>query len=176
MPTWWSASESSRWSRGRRCWDGALGGYNNPVLAGITEALANGIEPQAIEVLSIGTGSVILPTASGNEDAATAKLVQQRARTSFTGDLKKLAGSILDDPPDAASLIAHLMLGQAVPGDGAHPTAEGRLVRMNPLLQPIRVAGSWARPAGIWPDWCQRARYDVAARVSAAVKSVWPSL
>src|SRR5258707_340360 len=26
-------------SRGRRCWDGALGGYNNPVLAGITEAL-----------------------------------------------------------------------------------------------------------------------------------------
>jgi len=136
-------------SRGRRCWDGALGGYNNPVLAGITEALANGIEPQAIEVLSIGTGSVILPTAGGNEDTATAKLVQQRARTSIAGDLRKLAGSILDDPPDAASLVAHLALGHAVPSDGAHPTNEGRLVRMNPLVQPIRVAGGWVRPAGL---------------------------
>jgi hypothetical protein len=136
-------------SRGRRCWDGALGGYNNPVLAGIAEALANGIEPQAIEVLSIGTGSVVLPAAGGSEDAATAKLVQLRARDSIAGDLRKLAGSILDDPPDAASLIAHLMLGQATPSDGAQPTTEGRLVRMNPLVQPIRVAGSWARPAGL---------------------------
>jgi hypothetical protein len=136
-------------SRGRRCWDGALGGYNNPVLAGITEALANGIEPQAIEVLSIGTGSVILPTAGGNEDTATAKLVQQRARTSIAGDLRKLAGSILDDPPDAASLNDNLALGLGVPRDGAHPTTEGRLIRMNPLVQPIRVASGWARPAGL---------------------------
>jgi uncharacterized protein len=136
-------------SRGRRCWDGALGGYNNPVLAGIAEALANGIAPQAIEVLSIGSGSVILPQAGGNEDSATAKLVQQRARPSMAGDLRKLADSILDDPPDSVSLVAHLVLGHAVSSDGAHPTSDGRLVRMNPLVQPIRVANSWVRPAGL---------------------------
>ena len=45
----------------KRCWDGAIGGYNNPVLAGLIEALANGISLDAVRVLSIGTGSVRLP-------------------------------------------------------------------------------------------------------------------
>ncbi len=135
-------------SRGRRCWDGGLAGGNNPVLAAIAEALANGVAPQAIEVLSIGTGRVALPMASGNEDAATAKLVRQRLPASELGDLRKLA-ELVDDPPDTASLIAYLALGHAVPRDGAQPITEGRLVRLNPLLQPIRVAHGWARPAGL---------------------------
>jgi uncharacterized protein len=135
-------------SRGRRCWDGALAGRNNPVLAGIAEALANGIPAASIEVLSIGTGSVALPIAAGSEDAASAKLVQRRAPTSAAGDLRRLA-ELLDDPPDSASLIAYLALGHAAPKDGTQPAKDGRLVRLNPLLQPIRVANGWVRPAGL---------------------------
>ncbi len=41
-------------------WDGALGGFNNPVAAGITEALANGIKRKNIHVLSIGTASKLV--------------------------------------------------------------------------------------------------------------------
>ncbi len=154
-------------SRGRRCWDGALGGYNNPVLAGITEALANGIEPQAIEVLSIGTGSVVLPAAGGNEDAATAKLVQLRARDSIAGDLRKLAGSILDDPPDAASLIAHLMLGQATPSDAMDAVTDDEIALIRKFCtlwhndavvnQPIR-ANSDTLECEIGQRWYNEAR------------------
>jgi patatin-like phospholipase len=135
-------------SRGRRCWDGALAGGSNPVLTGIAEALANGVPAASIEVLSIGTGSVVLPMAGGSEDEASAKLVRQRLKASVGGDLRKLA-ELLDDPSDSANLIAYLALGHAVPKDGAQSMKEGRLVRLNPLLQPIRVANGWARPAGL---------------------------
>ncbi len=40
-------------------WDGALGGFNNPVEAGLTEALANGINREDIYILSLGTASKI---------------------------------------------------------------------------------------------------------------------
>jgi uncharacterized protein len=135
-------------SRGRRCWDGALAGRNNPVLAGITEALANGIPAASIEVLSLGTGSVALPLAGGNEDGTAAKLVRPRAPSGASGDLRKLA-ELIDDPPDSASLTAYLALGHGTPKDAAQPMKDGRLVRLNPLLQPIRVANGWARPAGL---------------------------
>ena len=50
------------WQRGPlRIWDGAIAGYNNPILAGITEALANGADRDHICVLSLGTGSCVLP-------------------------------------------------------------------------------------------------------------------
>ncbi|MGK0378305.1 MAG: patatin-like phospholipase/acyl hydrolase [Patiriisocius sp.] len=41
-------------------WDGALGGFNNPVMAGLTEAMANGIRRSDIHVLSIGTASKLV--------------------------------------------------------------------------------------------------------------------
>lgn len=41
-------------------WDGALGGFNNPILAGVTEALANGVKRDDIHVLSIGTASKLV--------------------------------------------------------------------------------------------------------------------
>jgi hypothetical protein len=44
-------------------WDGALGGFNNPVMAGLTEALANGIKKEQVRILSIGTGSKLVSTA-----------------------------------------------------------------------------------------------------------------
>jgi hypothetical protein len=43
-----------------RFWDGAIGGYNNPTLRAVTEALTRH-DPTDIQVLSMGTGSVRLP-------------------------------------------------------------------------------------------------------------------
>jgi hypothetical protein len=136
-------------SRGRRCWDGAVGGLYNPVLAGIAEALAGGVEREAIQVLSIGSGSVVLPLAGGNEDEATARLVQQRPARRGADELRRLADALIDDPVDDASLLAHLALGQRVPEDREHPVGDGALVRLNPVLQPIRTAAGWVRPAGL---------------------------
>lgn len=41
-------------------WDGALGGFNNPIMAGMTEAFANNIDRENICVLSIGTGGKLV--------------------------------------------------------------------------------------------------------------------
>ncbi len=135
-------------SRGRRCWDGTLAGLHNPVMAGIAEALANGVARDTIQILSIGSGSVVLPLAGGDGINAAAKLVQHRA-THDADDLRQLADAFIDDPSDSASFQAHLALGQQIPEDPAHPVEDGALIRLNPLVQPIRTPGGWVRPAGL---------------------------
>jgi uncharacterized protein len=50
-------------------------------------------------------------------------------------DLKKLATAILDDPPDIASYLAHVMTGS---GSGVRAPARSRIVRMNPLMSPVK--------------------------------------
>src|SRR5579871_5496653 len=136
-----------------RYWDGAIAGYNNPILGAVVEAVANGIAPKDINVLSIGTASVRRPIAltSGANNSG----VMQNPQISNPGnDLKELTGSILDDPPDTATFVAHVMLGQPVP-DSNHPSVEpGRaIVRLNPMIQPVQNQdGSWAPPPGLSVD------------------------
>ncbi|MBL6459464.1 patatin-like phospholipase family protein [Belnapia sp. T6] len=134
---------------GRRFWDGGIAGYNNPVLAAITEALANGHGPEEIEVLSIGTGTVVLPDATGapGEDP---RLVQAREGPNLIRDLKKLATSILDDPPDAATFIAHVAMQQPLPEPGRSGPVPSSLIRLNPQLRPVRGndQGAWEPPGG----------------------------
>jgi hypothetical protein len=67
---------------------------------------------------------------------------------SVLGDLRKLAGAILDDPPDAASFIAHVTLGGGLPSD-ATVVRDGPIVRMNPVVRPIYVDGDWRWPEGL---------------------------
>jgi hypothetical protein len=61
--------------------------------------------------------------------------------------LRKFATAILDDPPDAASFIAHVMLGQALPKDDE--IIASPIVRMSPLIQPVNENGQWTYPEGI---------------------------
>ena len=129
----------------RRFWDGGVGGYNNPVLAAVIEALANGIDAARIDVLSIGTGSTHRPLASAD---LKWPLGIERQDPAVIPDLKKLAAAILDDPPDAASFIAHVALGQAMPADAAHPVRDGALVRMSPVATPVLIGGEWQLPPG----------------------------
>lgn len=148
--------------RSRRLWDGALGGYNNPVVAGICELLADPeVRAEAIEVLSIGTGQVRLfshrtaellrarhpdSTIPAAAIAAGGDPMLNRFFKRSMDDLEKLATVILADPPDAATYVAFMLLGHKPCAD---PEVSGlRLVRMNPVLCPIRGDQHWSLPTG----------------------------
>jgi hypothetical protein len=149
-----------------RTWDGAIAGYNNPILAGITEALANGVNRKTIRILSLGTGSVVLPQPGGPFTPAHPWLVAQRETPGLLRDLEKLSLSILENPPDVATYMAHMMIDDQLDYLRAERwddpvRQETRIVRFNPLLQPIvrpgteifDVPGAHSRhPARLSPD------------------------
>jgi len=108
---------------GLRFWDGAIGGNNNPALLALVEALANGIDRSRIELLSIGTGSIRVFAVPPVIEPATT-----------LGDIKKMATSVLDDPPDAATFHSHIVVGGRTPTAGEQ-VADGKVVRMSPVLR-----------------------------------------
>ncbi|MDE3085085.1 MAG: patatin, partial [Verrucomicrobiota bacterium] len=128
-------------------WDGAIAGYNNPVLAGVLELLAHGVARDTIDALSLGTANVALPSAGPATDPC---LIQEPRTASFPrvkDDILVLATSVVDDPPDAASFHAHLALTQRLPAAPDQPIADGPIVRLNPLVRPVRDAqGAWIPP------------------------------
>jgi hypothetical protein len=132
-----------------RYWDGAIAGYNNPVLGAVVEALANGIPGEDIQVLSIGTASVRLPIVPPGS-ASDPGLAQTAPPSNPPNDLQELAGSIIDDPPDAATFIAYIALRQPIPTSSKPAPTSGNIVRMNPMVQPVlRHDGSWGPPTGL---------------------------
>ena len=150
---------------GCRFWDGAMTGYNNPVLAGVVEAIALGVPRRDIGVLSLGTSTVFLPErgTAGIPDG----LCRSRARTGFLPELVKVGKAIIADPPDAHTFIAHLMLDGGLPRDvSCCPYTETAVVRMNPVIQPVveRTTGQWSAPAGWSVDEFRRiAEMDISA-------------
>ncbi len=131
-------------ARSVRYWDGGTSGNNNPVLAAATEALVIGQTPENIAALSLGTGTVqLLPGVQGQPDSPFYAAWQN---SGLAGDLGKIASSILDDPPDSASFIAHVMTaGASAPPAGA----VSRIVRLNPVIAPITVGGQLQPPGGM---------------------------
>jgi len=126
-----------------RFWDGGVSGCNNPAVAAVVEALTLDQDAQDIHVLSLGTGTVALPLAA--RGAPASPFEAERPNPSLVTDLRKLATAILDDPPDAASFIAHAVTGANA---GLAPPLDSRIVRMNPLVTPRRVGEAWAPPDG----------------------------
>jgi uncharacterized protein len=121
-----------------RFWDGGVGGFNNPVLNGVAQALSQGCVADDIMAISIGTGTVWRPP--GPPDAGESEeLFHSIDNSSTIGDIKKLAESILDDPPDAASTNAHFAIGGSIPS---------RIIRLNPFIAPEYSAGAWILPPG----------------------------
>ncbi|MDB5232999.1 MAG: hypothetical protein JWN76_3804 [Chitinophagaceae bacterium] len=124
-------------------WDGAVSGFNNPVLAGLTEALTNNIKAEDCCILSIGTGTgsyTNMENASTSDNADVQKdyainkdnpLVKEEVAFRFLSDIKKMSTSILQDPPDAATFIAYAMLDPSL-------SNRARLVRINPCLSPVQ--------------------------------------
>lgn len=131
--------------RNDRFWDGGITGCNNPVLAAVTEAIGLGTDPDQIRALSLGTANVVLPLA--DPSAPASPYLQSRAIPGVVADLKKLATAILDDPPDMATFLAHVMTGMA---SGLAAGLKSRIVRMNPLIMPVKDAGgNWTAPGGM---------------------------
>jgi hypothetical protein len=130
---------------GKRYWDGAISGCNNPVLAGVTEAIILGHAPDSVVALSIGTGTVCRPQAPAG--AALSVLYSPPEHPGVLHDVEKLAGAIVDDPPDAASFMAHVLTGGS---SGLHAAGDSRVVRMSPVIAPVRnSAGNWSLPQGL---------------------------
>jgi hypothetical protein len=127
-------------------WDGAVGGYNNPIMAGVIEALAaDPSRRETMQVLSLGTGTTRLPVVASNWPG-TAPWVVRRKKLSgldsvrVVSDLRKLTAAIMADRPEAAGYMAHIALGEPVATPESGKLRATRIVRMNPMVQP-RYAG-----------------------------------
>jgi len=123
----------------RRFWDGGVGGYNNPVLRGVVEALRMGEPASNIAALTLGTGTIWQPLGKPQQ-GESAQLFRPADDPSTLGDAKKMAECILDDPPDAATLNAHVI-------SGASPTAP-RIIRLSPWIAPQLKTNAWLLPVG----------------------------
>jgi uncharacterized protein len=134
--------------KGRRYWDGGVTGCNNPVLAAVTEALVLGVKPTDVVALSLGTGTLSLPWPKPGQPPSP--FTQPPVHQSVLTDVKKLAASILDDPPDIATFLAHVMTGA---GEDVPAPADSHIVRMSPLISPVLDAnGNFSLPTGLTPD------------------------
>jgi hypothetical protein len=118
-------------------WDGALGGFNNPVAAGITEAVVNQVDINNIKILSIGTGNTI--SAPSDDLSPWKKMIARVSRKHF----KWLVGgaffkeviinmitTIMLEPPDWSNYMAFVMRfgGKLTSAD------QTKFVRLSPLL------------------------------------------
>lgn len=145
-------------------WDGAVAGFNNPVLAGLTEALTNnavmapGVTLQDYCILSIGTGtgSRAILTDYWNSTNPSIRavytkninnpLVFTNSSIKFLHGVKKMAKSILSDPPDAATFIAYAMLDPLL-------SNSANIVRINPCVEPVKnEAGLYVLPPAYEKD------------------------
>ena len=135
-------------------WDGAVSGFNNPVLAGLIEALTNGYAAidNDYRILSLGTSltrKAILTDAEFSSDPNVREIWQKNkgkpyvvADSSFhyINDVAKLSKSILSDPPDSATFIAYSILHPDLKKDNP------KLVRINPCLSPILKGNEYFAP------------------------------
>lgn len=127
-------------------WDGGVTGLNNPVAAAVAEAISAKVPASGIAALSIGTGSVLKSNNWSHQGGDPAQLAAAHKRSTPIGDIAAMAEAALDDPPDFASFLAHTMTGGHAP-TGRETVADGRVVRMSPLVLGNFVNGKWQRPA-----------------------------
>lgn len=125
-------------------WDGAVAGFNNPVLAGVVEAITNGFgrTMEDFRILSIGTGltrKAVLTDYRLSTSASSRELFEKNrnnplAVTDYAfrplDDIGKISKSIVSDPPDSATFIAFSFLDPTLNNSGAN------LVRINPCISP----------------------------------------
>lgn len=122
-------------------WDGALGGFNNPVAAAVVEAIKMTIPRSDIHVLSLGTGNKIMTphdqqtfaqaaTKARSFSRWTLRFFRHRHQLRYLKKaLLQVSKSILRDPPDWSTYIAWFMLS-----DGQPHWPLDRFIRLSPLL------------------------------------------
>ena len=127
-------------------WDGALGGFNNPVAAGIIEAIKSGIPKDEIHVVSIGTSNKLM-SLRDKEDFYKVKQYAIRDRKKkyllwrlkyqfqfFKKSIYNQAKTILYEPPDWSNYLAFMYLFGEKYNQGNNQQHLKRFVRLSPLL------------------------------------------
>lgn len=122
-------------------WDGALGGFNNPVLSGIIEAYKLGIDLKDVKVVSLGTSNSLMSSHDKKNFWEWKQVAQQFRRKKlsfsklkpqfkfFTATVLNQAKTILYQPPDTANYIAMMFL-QATTG----LAVDDSIIRLSPLI------------------------------------------
>ncbi len=124
-------------------WDGALGGFNNPVAAGIIEAIRSGVPKGNINVVSLGTGNSTMSEKAKHEfyqlrSIATIQRVKPLKVWHYGSQMKYFmlsimnqAKTILYQPPDWANFVAYMLLFGENYND---PANLKRFVRLSPFI------------------------------------------
>ncbi|NHQ85243.1 hypothetical protein HA050_03850 [Iodobacter sp. HSC-16F04] len=157
---------------GGQYWDGGLTGYNNPVLAAATEAIAASWKKEQIAILSIGTGSTMLPLLNNRTHNEPGFLFKNQQISSIQNDIKKVAATILADPPDSHTFLAHLLIGGRLPlAMDECPVIDSGLIRLNPLIQANgNSEDGWTLPDGFDEEQFKRLiNLDMAVIVQADI-------
>lgn len=122
-------------------WDGALGGFNNPVMAGIIEAIKLKKSKDEISVVSLGTGNKLMSSSDKELFDGIIELSKEDKRKKlrlwkFGNQLKFFVKSVLNqaktilyEPPDWANYIAMIFLFEEVPEE---PST--RFIRLSPMI------------------------------------------
>lgn len=126
-------------------WDGGVGGYNNPTLAALTEALVNGIGAAQIRVLSLGAGTTVFPIlAPGQRSEVDCLVTTPTPSAGFLVDVHKFTSAVVA-PPNAASFVAFTTLN---PGFVRSEFTNRNFIRASPSVQPQLVGDEWQAPVG----------------------------
>ena len=122
-------------------WDGALGGFNNPVVAGVIEAFRLGIPLDEVHVISLGTGNKLM-SESQKDDFHELEIITEQERTNkfkfwkygsqfqyFKEIVLNQAKTILFEPPDWANFVALMFLSKTNKDD-----VKDRFIRLSPII------------------------------------------
>lgn len=122
-------------------WDGALGGFNNPILAGVIEAYKLGENLEKIKMISIGTSNSLMSLDDKKSFWKWKQIaLKYRRKKLFFSKLKpqakffsetvlNQAKTILYQPPDTANYIAMMFLN-ATTGLNTNEN----IIRLSPLI------------------------------------------
>ncbi|MDX2283839.1 MAG: patatin-like phospholipase family protein [Bacteroidia bacterium] len=119
-------------------WDGALGGFNNPVAAGIIEAVSYpDVQMGDLQILSLGTGTAMMTREENKRQHQQYVQLGKLTIKGFRG-MGYLANSLLDlvktilyEPPDWSNYIAFVMRYGTPAG---HNVQSPDFIRLSPLI------------------------------------------
>ncbi|KQS45860.1 MAG: hypothetical protein DCE86_02475 [Flavobacteriaceae bacterium] len=127
-------------------WDGALGGFNNPIAAGVIEAIKSGVPRDSITLVSLGTSNKSM----SNDDKKTfydikqTTIKQRRKKYKFwlwkpqlqffKMSIVNQAKTILYEPPDWSNYVAFMFLFGEDYKEGLDAAALKRFIRLSPMI------------------------------------------
>ncbi|MEM7513073.1 MAG: patatin-like phospholipase family protein, partial [Bacteroidota bacterium] len=122
-------------------WDGALGGFNNPTVAALIEAIKADVSLDSIKLISIGTGTKLMSVEDKKEFYDNMDITIQnrfykfrlstwkRQIDYFFSTVVNQAKTILYEPPDWANYVAMMFLKQAQNTD-----IPNNFIRLSPMI------------------------------------------